>query len=1002
MTQRGLAVVRAAGALLLTAALVGGVPLLLLALVGNPFPSSLPSIDEVRILLTQNGEGFSNFVIGVLAVLIWAIWAQLLLALFAEVIAAARQAETRRLPTAPGIQALAARLVASIVLATTLATGPLIVPAVGALNLGDLGTGEVATKVVVDVRELDTTAAPQSSISSLDQKTDLIAAKTSLAVDSSATFVAAEDTELWDLAEVAYGDGVSWKLIAEANAGQQDANGAILSVDTAVIASGTELVLPGVVDIDGLAGLGTVSQVGDHVVEAGESLWTISESEIERRMQRSPTTAEVAEYWSEVVENNQHVPSGDVDLLFPGDRVVLPGAADEVLADEVTANDPVVEETIVVEPGVASTDEVERVESDIFETIVVEPGVLEPVVLKPVTAEVAPSSEDDNRSHWPAGVGLAGFGGAMLAAGVLGAVRRRRDIQRRTRPTGAMARAHSTETAAFEAALIHASHQVVESRQGAGWRMLPVEAVAAARSVGPLEIHAEASGRLRAVVVDPEPESTESRRLELDATLERADVEALFHRSLPGEINDQLDAGLAAAPTTLLIGTEAETGDAAFVDLASVGSVALAGDESGVRRFARTAMIDLAVSDRADDLYVIGIDIGEEVQDLERVRLVASFPAALESARRCGHAASDSSTPLIVVSAVAPPANDCVAKLRALGAYVVAPGVTSGAQILIEGNRATIKPAGTVVELAALDDHQYRSLAELVDTTSAQAFEQVDESVPLGEQIGVVAADDCFAAAGPIDVKVLGPVEVTGAQPFSSLKAVDVITYLAFHRNGVDADQIKTWVWPTYSPPTDKAFANVMSRARTGLGADGAGSPYLSRAGADKTYRLSAEVTTDFDRFRAIVEMAEAADTIPQTVARLRQALELVRGVPFTGGSASSFAWADNRVRAQLEYAIDEAVHRCADLAIEIGDLASARWAALKGLELVPGCEQCYRRRFLVAGAGNNRTELRRAMADLERTAAAELGEPEAVDSISDELLDLFQELDRALVAGSN
>ena len=59
----------------------------------------------------------------------------------------------------------------------------------------------------------------------------------------------------------------------------------------------------------------------------------------------------------------------------------------------------------------------------------------------------------------------------------------------------------------------------------------------------------------------------------------------------------------------------------------------------------------------------------------------------------------------------------------------------------------------------------------------------------------------------------------------------------------------------------------------------------------------------------------------------LRRALELIRGVPFGGGSASSFAWADNHVRAMVEFAIDEAVHRCADVALRIGETEIARWA---------------------------------------------------------------------------
>jgi len=270
----------------------------------------------------------------------------------------------------------------------------------------------------------------------------------------------------------------------------------------------------------------------------------------------------------------------------------------------------------------------------------------------------------------------------------------------------------------------------------------------------------------------------------------------------------------------------------------------------------------------------------------------------------------------------------------------------------------------------------------LVEATSADAMQPASEAPPLEEVVDVVAASSCTVKPGPIEVKVLGSVEVSGAESFSSLKAVDVVAYLAFHRNGADADQIKSWVWPAFQPPTDKAFANVMSRARTALGVDRQGAPYLSRAGSDRTYRLSTEVTTDFDRFRSLVHQADQAPNISSQVAALKMALELIRGVPFTGGGASGFVWADNHVRAQVEFAIDETVHRCADLAIEVGDLETARWAALKGLELGPGCEQCFRRRFLVASAGQNRSELRRAMADLERSAAAELGEPEGVDHI--------------------
>ncbi|MFT5269916.1 MAG: ABC-type amino acid transport system permease subunit, partial [Acidimicrobiales bacterium] len=60
---------RAAAALGLAAALVIGVPLLLITVVGNPLPSELPSLNEIRILLTQNGQGFTHFLISTLSML---------------------------------------------------------------------------------------------------------------------------------------------------------------------------------------------------------------------------------------------------------------------------------------------------------------------------------------------------------------------------------------------------------------------------------------------------------------------------------------------------------------------------------------------------------------------------------------------------------------------------------------------------------------------------------------------------------------------------------------------------------------------------------------------------------------------------------------------------------------------------------------------------------------------------------------------------------------------
>jgi nucleoid-associated protein YgaU len=61
------------------------------------------------------------------------------------------------------------------------------------------------------------------------------------------------------------------------------------------------------------------------VVEKGDHLWGISASHLEERLTRAPNPAEITPYWREVIEvNRDRLRSGDPDLIFPGETVVLP------------------------------------------------------------------------------------------------------------------------------------------------------------------------------------------------------------------------------------------------------------------------------------------------------------------------------------------------------------------------------------------------------------------------------------------------------------------------------------------------------------------------------------------------------------------------------------------------------------------------------------------------------------------------------------------------------
>ena len=62
-------------------------------------------------------------------------------------------------------------------------------------------------------------------------------------------------------------------------------------------------------------------------MKRGESLWTIARYRLASAQGGSgePTNREVAEYWMRVVEaNRDRLESGDPDLIYPHERIVLP------------------------------------------------------------------------------------------------------------------------------------------------------------------------------------------------------------------------------------------------------------------------------------------------------------------------------------------------------------------------------------------------------------------------------------------------------------------------------------------------------------------------------------------------------------------------------------------------------------------------------------------------------------------------------------------------------
>jgi hypothetical protein len=95
---------------------------------------------------------------------------------------------------------------------------------------------------------------------------------------------------------------------------------------TTVTAEGTVAATAGRPGGRPLGGAAPSNRPDEHVVVAGESLWTIARDVVTAAIGRAPTDAEIADYWLDLIEVQRPflADPDDPDLIFPGERVRLP------------------------------------------------------------------------------------------------------------------------------------------------------------------------------------------------------------------------------------------------------------------------------------------------------------------------------------------------------------------------------------------------------------------------------------------------------------------------------------------------------------------------------------------------------------------------------------------------------------------------------------------------------------------------------------------------------
>ncbi len=212
---------------------------------------------------------------------------------------------------------------------------------------------------------------------------------------------------------------------------------------------------------------------------------------------------------------------------------------------------------------------------------------------------------------------------------------------------------------------------------------------------------------------------------------------------------------------------------------------------------------------------------------------------------------------------------------------------------------------------------------------------------------------------GTAEAQVLGHPRVLGwiAEP-ARRNSTELCCYLALHpERPMSQDECRMALGSGEGDKPDaaaKTVRNTIWALRQGLGRE------LVPDGGKAGYQLSEKVKTDWAKFQQSIAMATPGSA--SELDGLIAALAMVRGAPFEGVAAGSYAWAWSELWVpRMETAIIDAARRVASLALAAGEPGKASWAALQGLLAVPHDIQLWTVHVEAASA-RGRSELERAM----------------------------------------
>lgn len=574
--------IKATAAAVVVTALAIAVPWALITVIGNPWPAE--GISPTSPLT-------DGAIIGLVAIIVWVLWTQLMVCLVAEAVAVFTNDRVQLgTPLTLGIQRqLARQLVTAIVI--TAVAAPAIVMGGGAVADATATPTPTATTTTTattaaKTSTTDVTPRPQAPVLSKHQQ------------KKATTVTVMRLDTLMEISERVLGNSDRWTEIAALNEGRAMNDGSTFrSAD--YIRPGWELLVPATTQ--------NGTNPGSHVVKPGENLSGIAHDELDD-----------ATRWPELYQQNRDVIGPDPDLILPGqviDLPTLPGQASATTADHATtapatAPHPTPGQPVApAPPTTADTGPAIPAPAPVPAPGHGDGAIPESAAPETVTDPDTAAATSILSAPW---VVPSLAGGALLASALLLMLRRRRREQFRARRPGRAIALPTPDLTPFEKTITVAGHPMEKPIEflDTALRQLAADIAAAHQAAPPV-----------AAVELTETFATLHLTEPADLSSPWTGTADKLHWTAPTStvLNDGAHDAPAPFPLLATVGRD-DAGHWWLLNLEHLGTITISGNTQRARDLLRYISCELSLAPWADSARIDAVGIGSEAARMNPTR----------------------------------------------------------------------------------------------------------------------------------------------------------------------------------------------------------------------------------------------------------------------------------------------------------------------------------------------------------------------------------------------